>query len=152
MLVSQVRRHKFTEPRHLLVSRFGQHNFTDTLITHCPGPGACASAGSSLPSPWISQNIGPVGVAGSVSSNSNIFTVQGSGTDIWYNADQFRYVYQPLQGDGALLTRVDSQSGADAWAKAGIMICELLDPNSPYVFVMVTPGNGLAFQSRMTSG
>ena len=109
-------------------------------------------AGSSLPSPWISQDIGPVGVAGSVSSNSNIFTVQGSGTDIWYNADQFRYVYQPLQGDGALLTRVDSQSGADAWAKAGIMIRESLDPNSPYVFVMVTPGNGLAFQSRMTAG
>ena len=104
------------------------------------------------PSPWSSQDIGTVGLAGSASASGDTVTVQGSGTDIWSTSDQFRYAYQPLQGDGVLFTRVDSQSNTDGWAKAGIMIRNTLDPDSAYAYVLVSPANGIAFQSRSTKG
>ncbi len=103
-------------------------------------------------SPWSSQDIGTVGMAGSTSSNGDTVTVQGSGADIWALADQFQYAYQPLQGDGVLFARVDSQTVSDPWAKAGIMIRNTLDPNSAYAFALVSPGNGVAFQSRVSAG
>jgi hypothetical protein len=34
------------------------------------------------------------------------FTVTGSGLEIWNNADAFRYVCQPLSGDGTITARV----------------------------------------------
>src|SRR6266516_4894292 len=109
-------------------------------------------APSSLSSPWTNQDIGSVGVVGSASQNGDSFTVQGSGTDIWGTSDQFQYVYQPLQGDGELFTRVDSENGNNGWAKAGIMIRETLDGNAAYAFVMLTPAHGLAFQWRTGTG
>jgi len=38
------------------------------------------------------------------------------------------------------------------WAKAGVMIRETLDANSPHAMVAVTPGNGVAFQYRGMPG
>ena len=113
------------------------------------GRHAVQSVGSS---PWNSLDIGTVGLAGSASASGDTITVQGSGTDVWYTADQFHYAYQPLQGDGVLFTRVDSQSNTDGWAKAGIMIRNTLDPNSAYAYALVSPANGIAFQSRAVAG
>jgi hypothetical protein len=68
--------------------------------------------------------------------------------DIWDNADEFRYVYKKLQGNGSIVARVDSLVNTDAWAKCGIMIRETLEPNSKHAMVVVTPENGVAFQCR----
>ena len=38
-------------------------------------------------------------VAGSASYANGVFTVNGSGADIWGGSDQFNYVSQPLTGN-----------------------------------------------------
>ena len=104
-----------------------------------------------LPTPWVTQDIGSVGVTGSASFANNTFTVKGSGVDIWGNADSFRYVYQPLSGDGEIVARVASLQNTHTWAKAGVMIRESLNPDARHVFVALSAGNGIAFQRRVTT-
>lgn len=106
---------------------------------------------SSLPSPWVTANIGAVGQAGSASYSNNSFTVGGSGSDIWGTADAFRYVYQDLNGDGTIIARVASQTNTDPWAKAGVMIRENTNGSSKHASMFVSAANGLAFQRRTTT-
>ena len=70
------------------------------------------------------------------------------GTDIWNNADEFRYAYKSLSGNGSMVVRVDSIVPSDPWAKAGIMIRESLAPGSTHAFVCVPAGNSISFQRR----
>ena len=105
-----------------------------------------------LPSPWVAQDVGSVGVAGSASYASGTFTVSGSGADIWGTADAFQYVDQPLSGDGQITAHVVSQSNTDPWAKAGVMIREDTSAGSRYAAVFVTPANGIAFEWRTAAG
>lgn len=107
---------------------------------------------SGLPSPWSTQDIGNPGVVGSAAHSSGTFTVNGSGSDIWGNADGFRFVYQPLSGDVEIKARVASIQNTHSWAKAGVMIRESLSSGSPHGSMLVTPGSGLAFQRRTTMG
>jgi VCBS repeat-containing protein len=107
---------------------------------------------SSWPSPWVTQDIGNVGVAGSASYSNNTFIVKGSGADIWGTADSFRYVYRPLSGNNEIIARVVDVQNTDPWAKAGLMIRETLAPDSRHASIYVTPGNGVAFQRRTNTG
>jgi regulation of enolase protein 1 (concanavalin A-like superfamily) len=103
---------------------------------------------STLPSPWVTQDIGTVGVVGSANHSSGTFTVAGSGADIWNIVDAFRFVYQDLTGDGVITARINSQTNTDPWAKAGVMIREDLAAGSKHAFMLATPTSGLAFQYR----
>ncbi len=105
-----------------------------------------------LPSPWLHQDIGAVKRPGSASYTGGTFTVSGSGMDIWGTGDGFEYVYQSLSGDGQIVARVASQSNTNSWAKAGVMIRETLGASARYADMVVTPGNGAAFQRRVTPG
>jgi len=78
--------------------------------------------------------------------------MNGVGTDIWGTADQGRFVYKSLTGDGTIVARVDSLVNTDAWAKAGVMIRQTLEANSSWAFILASPGNGVHFQARLTSG
>jgi hypothetical protein len=108
--------------------------------------------GAALPSPWLTSDIGSVGAAGSASHSSGVFTVRGSGADIWGTADGFRFVYQSLNGNGQIVARVTAVQNTDPWAKAGVMIRETLAAGSRHAFMALTPGNGLAFQRRLATG
>src|SRR5262249_7022712 len=92
------------------------------------------------------------GAAGSASHSSGVFTVRGSGADIWGNADGFEFVYHPLNGNGQIVARVTAVQNTDPWAKAGVMIRETLAAGSRHAFMALTPGNGLAFQRRVATG
>jgi hypothetical protein len=70
------------------------------------------------------------------------------GTDIWGTADQFRYAFKRLTGNGAIVAKVESLVVTDPWAKCGVMIRESLAAGSRYATVFVTPGNGVRFQAR----
>jgi VCBS repeat-containing protein len=107
---------------------------------------------TSWPSPWVTQDIGNVGVAGSASYSNDTFTVKGSGADIWGTDDSFRYVYRPLSGNNEIIARVVDVQNTDPWAKAGLMIRETLAPDSPHASIYLTPGNGVAFQRRTSTG
>jgi len=74
------------------------------------------------------------------------------GTDIWDTADQFRYVYKNLSGDGSMVVRVNSLIRSDGWAKAGVMIRESLHPGSKHAFICLTPDYGVSFQQRPETG
>ncbi len=110
-----------------------------------------ASVASELPSPWQSQDIGAVATSGSASFASGTFSVEASGADIWNNADEFHYVYQPLSGDGEIVARVNSLQNTNAWAKAGVMIRESLAANAKHAFTAATAANGMVFQRRSST-
>ncbi len=76
------------------------------------------------------------------------------GSDIWGTADQFRFAYRNLSGNGSIVVRVDSLVRSDEWAKAGVMIRETLEAGSKHAFVAVTPepSHGVSFQRRPVAG
>ena len=76
------------------------------------------------------------------------FTMSAAGADIWGASDEFRYAYQRLDGDGAIVARVERVGGSAYWAKAGVMVRESLDPSSAYAFMLVIPDGLRAFQNR----
>lgn len=107
---------------------------------------------NALPSPWLTTVIGSVGIAGSAGYNNGTFTISASGSDIWNTADAFRYVYQPVNGNVEIRARVTGITNTNVWAKAGVMIRETLSSNSKHAMVVVTPGSGVAFQRRTSTG
>jgi hypothetical protein len=109
---------------------------------------------SPLPSPWTDQDIGAVGVAGSgaFDSTSANFTVQGSGTNVFYAPDQFNYLSQPLSGDGVIVARVVSEQNVYQATKAGVMIRETTDPSAAFAFVSLAPDSGGVYFSERPAG
>jgi glucose/arabinose dehydrogenase/regulation of enolase protein 1 (concanavalin A-like superfamily) len=110
------------------------------------------SVQNALPSPWQTTTIGSVGIIGSASYSNGTFTASASGNDIWNTADAFRFVYQQLSGNVDIRARVTGITNTNAWAKAGVMVRETLAANAKHAMVVVTPGNGVAFQRRVTAG
>ncbi len=105
-------------------------------------------AANSLPAPWADTDIGAVGLAGSASCSGGVFTVTGSGTDIWVAPDEFHFAYQPLVRDGTIVARVVSQQNTNGWAKSGVLMRPSLNPNAPFVDMLVSPNNGANVQWR----
>jgi hypothetical protein len=92
-------------------------------------------------------------VEGTASFSCNRYTILGSGTDIWDPADSFHFVYQAVSNDSVTISaRVISVLPTDPWAKAGVMIRQGLDATSPHAMMVITPGNGAAFQFRAAQG
>jgi hypothetical protein len=77
--------------------------------------------------------------------------MNGIGVDIWNTADEFRYVYKTLNGDGSMIVRVDSLADSDVWAKGGVMIRETTDAGSAFAAVYMTGNNGVRYQARLTT-
>ena len=78
--------------------------------------------------------------------------MNGLGTDIFSTADQGRFVYKQLSGDGTIIARVDRIDATDPWAKAGVMIRQNLDAGSKWALSLYAPGNGFRFQTRPVTG
>jgi endonuclease/exonuclease/phosphatase family metal-dependent hydrolase len=122
-----------------------------TISTTFPVSQPVNAAG--LVSPWTDTDIGSVGLSGSASiTGGGVFSISGSGADIYNNADAFHYVYQPLNGDGSIIARVLSIQNTANWAKAGVMIRETLAPDSRQADVIVSYAKGVAFQRRDSAG
>jgi len=89
------------------------------------------------------------------------YTIISNGTDIWdvgpaggpYH-DEFHYAYNDLlkgtnwAGLGTITVRVDSVENTNTWAKAGVMMRASPLPDANHAMVVVTPGQGVAFQYR----
>ncbi len=111
-----------------------------------------AAAASSSSDVWLTQDIGDVGAEGSFAVSNGSFTVKGSGADIWYGSDEFRFVFKALTGNFTLSARVVSMTNTAKWAKVGLMIRETLNPNSKYVIHDMSPVSGTVFEQRATDG
>src|SRR5262245_11148861 len=92
-----------------------------------------------LPAPWTGQDIGAVGLAGSASYTTKVFTIRGSGADIWGAADAFQSVLQPVSGDAQIVVRVASLQDTNTYAKAGVMIRATSAVDSAHVILDVRP-------------
>src|SRR6202012_3557566 len=109
---------------------------------------------------WLQEDIPVQGnanttfqVEGTATFSCNRFSILGGGHDIWDPSDAFHFVYQAVQNGNVTITaRVVSIQNTSDWAKAGVMIRETLDADSPHAMVVITPGQGAAFQFRPSKG
>src|SRR6202165_1042989 len=107
-------------------------------------PGIC-------PTDFKCADVGTSNRAGNQTYLGHVWTMVSAG-DMWDVYDQFRYIWQPLAGDGTASARVAAmQNPAGPWAKAGVMIRSgTTDPQAPYYGAFVTPQHGIAVQWRPT--
>ena len=117
--------------------------FDQVSVTAVPGGTTTA-----LPSPWQTRDVGSVGLAGSASYSSGLFTVGGAGADIWGSADSFRFVYQPQLAGGEIVARVTSVQNTSSLAKAGITLRDGTGAGARHVTLSVKPGGGVELLRR----
>jgi len=116
--------------------------------------------------PFIAETTGPIGefdnshqigdqpVRGSVTHDpgdpddpkDDVYTVAGTGTDIWDGGDRFQYAYKNVTGDFQATARItgvhqndadgNPQPGNNRWGRVGIMARYSCATNSAYAFAM----------------
>jgi len=114
---------------------------------------------TSLPSPWISLETGPVNTTGfaTYEEATGSFFVSGEGGDMWCTFAAFHTVAQAmgpnslLPTNSQLTTRVVSEQNTNAFAKAGLVF-EALGSTSARVILDVKPDGGVEFMARSADG
>jgi len=104
-----------------------------------------------LPSPWQHKDVGAVTVAGSANSAGGVITLKGT-LDIWGTNDGCHFAWQPLKGDGEIVTRVLSVEPTQNHAKGGVAIRESLEAGSRHATMVDTPTDGTQFLVREETG
>jgi TolB protein len=91
--------------------------------------------------------------SGTYDSTTQEYTLSGAGTNMWFGADEFHFVWKKLKGDFILRTRTEFiGKGAIAHRKIGWMIRPNLEPDAPYADC-AQHGDGLcSLQFRRTKG
>ncbi len=99
-------------------------------------------------------DVGAVGAPGTSTYADGVYTIAGSGADVWGTADEFHWAYTTATGDFEFTGHVVSIEQLDAWVKAGLMVRETSAPGSRHVSIFATPttAKGLALQRRLTTG
>lgn len=110
------------------------------------------TSAQTLPPGWSVLNVGNPAIVGSATYTSGTFSIRGAGIDIWNTSDQFAFVNRPVSGDVTIVARIATLQKVNTWSKAGVMIRQSLTAGSKHAFVMATPGNGIRFQRRVTTG
>jgi Tol biopolymer transport system component len=90
-------------------------------------------------------DIGPIKHAGSgvYDSNTQKYTLTGSGTNVWATHDEFHYVWKKMKGDFILRANITFLGkGVEEHRKVGWMVRSSLDTNAMHVSAVVH-GNGL---------
>lgn len=108
------------------------------------------------PPPWSCNDIGNPAVPGIHSLSNDVWTIQGSGADIWNASDQFHYIWQNMTGYSSISARVVSFKSPLFHSKVGIMIRQNLQPDSSYYGLFVeTQQDGslsISVENRSTQG
>jgi len=111
-----------------------------TAVTNSPTPVA-------LPAPWQAVDIGSGGTTGNSFVSNNVFVVSGEGA-ISGTSDSFRYVYQPLSGDGQITAQLSSVQNTTGNGCVGVMIRESLASGARYALMSVSTSDSLLWQRR----
>jgi Tol biopolymer transport system component len=91
------------------------------------------------------SDIGDVKIQGSVSYDHELdeYIIGGSGENIWFNNDEFHYLWIILEGDFILYAKMKfTGDNPELHRKGGWMIRQGLDPNAPHISA-TTHGDGL---------
>lgn len=100
-------------------------------------------------------DIGAVRIPGHATydDKQQTYTLEGSGTNMWLDHDEFHFVWRKMTGNFILQTATEFVGqGVDPHRKVGIIVRSSLDPRSAHVNVC-RHGDGLtSFQFRRTEG
>jgi hypothetical protein len=135
----------------LFYDNSGTARYSEAILTLSSGQDWTVRGAEAL-SLWFRGN-----PAGFIEDPAGTYTMTAAGVDIWGTADEFRYAWKQLSGDGEISATVESilwVTGSGDWSKAGVMIRGTLDTGSPNAFVALTTGSGdgATFQWRPSAG
>jgi hypothetical protein len=108
-----------------------------------------------LPAGWMDSDIGTVGKIGLSSYDAGVFTVRGSGANIWGQADSFHFVNRVMYGPNSqIVARVTGVENTNTFAKAGIMmrLGRQPSPSDAHVVLDVRPTGDIEFMTRSSAG
>jgi len=82
---------------------------------------------------------------------TDVYTVNGSGNDIWGSADNFQYVYKEIVGDFSIEATVKADAGTSGndWVKAGLLARQNLDPGAVSAGIVRRPDGLVNTQWRL---
>lgn len=101
---------------------------------------------------WTAKDIGTFVTPGKVTYSGDLITVAMQAGDLWNDADDFYFLYQPRTGDIEITALVASIDAGSEYGKAGVMIRQSLNPDSANAFVDMTFRHGYGFQLRDGGG
>jgi TolB protein len=106
----------------------------------------------------IFENHGDVGTvlhpgSADFDASKKIYTLTGSGENMWFASDAFQFVWKKISGDVTFTADISFLgTGGNVHRKAALMFRQSLDASSPYVD-MARHGNGMtALQFRTETG
>jgi len=101
--------------------------------------------------PWQSIDIGTLGIPGNATISNSLYVVKGAG-NISGSADNFRFLYQGLSGNGEIRGQILSAQNTGAGDVTGTMIRESLTSGSKYALMGLSKGTGQCWQRRSNTG
>lgn len=101
---------------------------------------------------WMARDIGNPLKGGQEVLSDGTIALYGGGSDIWGGSDQFRFLSQPLSGDGELSVEVVKVEDLEAYTKAGLMLRASDKGDSPTVTLTVFPDGTVQFGHRDKAG
>jgi len=94
-------------------------------------------------------DIGAPPLMGSANLIAGVWTLSGSGADVWTTSDQFNFQPWLVWGNCTVICRVTSVlATGNPWEKIGIMVRDGYNSGSDYASFCATPGHGLDFEYR----
>src|SRR5438270_6219436 len=123
------------------------------LLTCMLAASACAQTGK-LGVFTRSGDVGGPAMKGSTAFDAakGQYRITGAGANIWAKEDQFQYVWREMSGNIAVTATMQLLGEGAAHRKAGIMLRQTLDTDSPYIDIVIH-GNGMpGVQWRNTKG
>lgn len=116
-------------------------------------PAWSAGARLAVGGQFLNADIGGVKPPGGLDVWNDQFRLQGGGSDIFGANDQCHFSYLRTTNQNFQVTvRITGLTAVNPWTKCGVMIRETLTAASRQAATAITPGNGVAFLQRATTG
>lgn len=90
---------------------------------------------------FLNLDIGSPKLAGSAKQVEAGWDFIAGGADIWEKSDQFHFLYQRRSGEFDIVVRVECFTPAHLYSKAGLMVRETLNADSPHLMFLVFADN-----------
>jgi TolB protein len=125
------------------------------LCTCLEARGACLTQADPPGEFEGSTDVGKIELPGSAEfdKTTHAYRITGSGANIWGNSDAFHYAWRKVSGDLVMTTEIEwVGSGKQAHRKAGWMVRQDLQADSPYADAVVHGDGLISLQYRRIRG
>lgn len=94
-----------------------------------------------------------LGAAGSAMFADGVYTIEGSGDDVWNEKDAFHYVFTEWTGDFDVIAKVGVSGGLEtqAWIKTMIMVRQDTSPGAAHICTRIRRDGQFSMQWRAAS-